>query len=156
MSPSDAQQFELITRFKSALEPERGKCFDELMSQLCTSVMPRWMITKKVVEPVLDALALRLDQVAYLNLVKFHTTGTNLHKGLFDNSWSETDGQIALLGPTVIVVLGLSTASAFRRYSGASRRHIVTRHKGDTRLPKPAEVSELAMRERENLRVIYE
>lgn len=155
MSPADSEQFGLINRFKEAQGAERDECFRSLMMRLETSVMPQWMITRKVVAPILNALSLDLNQAAYINLVKFHTQGTTLHKSLFEKSWGATERQITELEPSVIVVLGLSTWEQFKRYQGTARRYPITRANGDTRLPKPSEVVELAEFERDFLRGKY-
>lgn len=160
MSVGDSEQFKLITNFRNADMSGRAQCFQTLTAQLETSVMPKWMITRKVVMPILSALSLNLNQVAYINLVKFHTQTTSLHKSLFARSWQSVENQLVQLSPSVIVVLGRSTWTEFEKLcssseSGQPRRYLITRYNGDTRLPIPGEVTELANREKEFLRAVY-
>jgi uracil-DNA glycosylase len=159
LSRPDKEQLNAIQQFQHTEEDVRGQGFLSLMETLGNSVMPQWTIVKKLVGPILDGLALSLDQVAYINLVKYHTHDTDLHSSLYDRSWPLTMQQISMLSPSVIIVLGKSAGDAFEtRYKGAARRYIVPRTIGDKSIePRVLSVAvELGRREKAYLLDLYD
>jgi len=158
LSPPDTAQLRLIDAFIKSRPEKLRAAFDDLMEGLLHSVMPHWLIVRVLVNPVLDSVSRSLSEVAYLNMVKFHTESTNLPKSLFDQSWPQTAAQLTLLDPAVIVVLGLSTAKAFfPRYTGQARNYVFPRSNGDKYLENRAKglITDFAQKEKAKLAAAY-
>jgi hypothetical protein len=145
LSLADQEQYDLLTILSGCTEDHVPQAFNALMGALGKSVMPKWIIFKNVVKPLLDSLDLSLENVAYTNLMKYHTSGSQLPVCLFRKAWTTTERQLDLLAPGVIVCLGYGTASKFHSfYTGDARSYRIERHIGDTRLP-PGGEADIAM-----------
>jgi hypothetical protein len=136
-SAADLHQYEMLRRLRDAVDTASAVAASKaLMAALGSTVMPTWLIVQNVVRPLLAALNLTLDDIAYTNLVKFRTSGSSFASRIYDRSWVETSGQICLLEPSVIIALGNATHDQFkRRYKGPARHFRVQRCRGDTRIP---------------------
>lgn len=157
LSQADQEQYDLLTLLSGSREGHAPQAFNSLMEALGKSVMPKWIIYKNVVKPLLDGLALTLDDVAYTNLMKYHTTGSQLPMSLFRKAWVTTERQLDLLAPRVIVCLGYGTASKFESlYCGSARHYKIERRRGDTKLPPrgEADIAMICARERSILEAL--
>ena len=136
-SAADLHQYEILRRLRDAVDTEAAVAAShELMAALGSTVMPTWLIVQNVVWPLLAALNLALDDIAYTNLVKFRTFDSSFASRIYDRPWADTSKQICLLEPSVIIALGIGTYDQFkRRYKGPARHDRVQRSHGDTRLP---------------------
>jgi hypothetical protein len=158
LSPADQEQYDLLTNLLGCSDDQAPQAFNALMTGLSESIMSKWVIYKNVVKPLLDGLDLCLERVAYTNLMKYHTTGSQLPKGLFRKAWATTERQLDLLAPGVIVCLGYGTASKFHSfYTGDARSYRIERHIGDTRLPPggEADIAMISACERVVLEALY-
>jgi hypothetical protein len=136
-SAADLHQYDILGRLRDAVDTEAATAASkELMAALGSAVMPTWLIVQNVVWPLLTALDLALDDIAYTNLVKFRTFDSSFASRIYDWSWPATSKQICLLEPSVIIALRIGTYDKFeRRYKGSARHFRVQRSRGDTRLP---------------------
>jgi hypothetical protein len=136
-STADLHQYEILRRLRDAVDTEAAVAASQaLMAALGLTVMPTWLIVQNVVRPLLAALHLVLDDIAYINLVKFRTLDSSFPSRIYDRSWAETSKQICLLEPSVIIALGIGTYDEFKpRYKGTASHFRVQRSRGDTRLP---------------------
>jgi hypothetical protein len=136
-SEADAVQFEILHRLRAAPDTESTVAVSrELMAALASSVVMRtWRIVKNVALVLLKDLDLKLDDVAYINLVKFRTSDSDFGPDLYQNSWPQTLRQIELLKPKEIVVLGYGAHEQFQRlYEGNARVHRIHRMRNDVGL----------------------
>jgi hypothetical protein len=79
---------------------------------------------------------LTLNQIAFVNLVKFRTAYLNAGRDEVGRSWEATSRQIALLEPRCVVCLGKKTRDKFARlYRGSTPYDVITRQIGDSALP---------------------
>ncbi|MGO9743949.1 MAG: hypothetical protein ACLPN5_21020 [Roseiarcus sp.] len=133
-----------LAKFRTASAEQLSKAMVELMQRLEQGVMPTWSIVRNVVSPLLTALDLRLDQVAYTNLVKFRTSDLKVRLPEVRKSQQHTLLQIGLLEPRLIIRLGKTAFGAFKiRYAGQTASDFVTRVRGDRYLP-PAGYDDIA------------
>lgn len=136
-SSTNLRQYELLRQLRDAVDSAAVvSASHELMAALGSEIMPTWSIVKNIVLPLLSALRLTLDDVAYTNLVKFRTVESNLASQIYGRSWDTTSAQIRLLEPAYIIALGLGTHREItRRYIGSAEIHRVQRSRGDWALP---------------------
>lgn len=122
-SREDALQFEAFRRLREAERPDLRPRFEDLMQLLAQQVMPTWYVVQNYVAPVLSKAGAGLDDIAYLNLLKWRSeVATPL---VFDISWeSHTGEQYTMLRPALVVAIGRSTRDRFEillRRSGAPK-----------------------------------
>lgn len=140
-SKEDNHQYKLLDRLKDA--PDTASAIaasQDLMSALTSEVMPTWPITRNVCLPLLASLGLDLQDVAYINLVKFRTSSSKFGSAIYKASWHLTSRQIDLLAPKYIIALGVETHRRLTRlYQGHLQIFRVARAIGDTRLSSRGE-----------------
>ena len=135
-SEADLRQYEILHRLREAGVNNAESLSAELMSVLGSFVMPTWLTVRNVVDPLLAALHLELDEICYINLIKFRTLDSGIPSELYKKLWPHTARQIELLRPTAIVALGIETHKRLRhQYRGNASVFRVHRARGDTRLP---------------------
>jgi hypothetical protein len=137
----DLTQYTPLRRLRDAKNRRETIHASQHLMATLESIMKKWNIIRVVARPLLHALDLDLDDVAYLNLVKFRTRNSNIGSNLYDKSWPSTSQQITLLDPFDIIALGAKTHKQFtRRYTGNATTHPrIPRGRGDTYLPEEGE-----------------
>jgi hypothetical protein len=116
-SEEDRLQFEALHRLRDANPADLRCLFEDLCELLARRVMPTWGIVRNYVNPVLSKVGAGLDDVAYLNLLKWRSEATNAH--LFDASWkAHTGEQYSKLNPGFVIALGYSTRYRFETLLG--------------------------------------
>lgn len=136
LSREDCHQYPLLEQLRDA--PDTASALTasrDLMSTLISEVMPTWPIMRNVCLPLLALLRLELQDVAYINLVKFRTNTSKFKTAIYKASWNLTSRQIELLEPKYIIALGIETHRRFMRlYQGHAQVFRIARAIGDTRL----------------------
>ncbi|HUB12426.1 MAG TPA: hypothetical protein VMB34_10745 [Acetobacteraceae bacterium] len=82
-SEADLRQYEILHRLREAGVNNAESLSAELMSVLGSFVMPTWLIVRNVVDPLLAALHLELDEICYINLIKFRTLDSGIPSELY-------------------------------------------------------------------------
>lgn len=108
MSQEDALQFEVLHRLRDANLADLRTRFDDLCKLLGRRVMPTWGVVQNYVMPVLSGAGAELDDIAYLNLLKWRSEDTSAD--LFNASWAAHTGkQYSKLNPGLVIAIGIST-----------------------------------------------
>ncbi len=144
----DTEQYRLLKRLRSAASARRIKAFDELNRDLARS-MKKWRIYERYVAALLEGLPISFSHVAFLNLVKWRTTGETLPRSLLEISWrTHTRDQLELLQPSLVISLGKSRAGPFIDEHYAAIRNItIPRTRGDLGLSDKSKAAIKSARE---------
>ncbi len=128
LGPTDRTQLEALRGLRDCSEGDIDATFDR-MRVVLAQAMRTWGIFQKFVQPILECGHLELEQVAYLNLLKWRTQKSTDLVPLYECSWqSHTCEQVALLRPKVVVSIGSDAGKAFRRlYSGGATLFAIPR-----------------------------
>lgn len=80
-------------------------------------VVPTWKIFVNFVKPILDCTALTIDDIAYINLLKWRTRSgvkPREFRQLYERSWGAyTQRQVEALVPGAVVAIGSDAGRAF-------------------------------------------
>ena len=134
---SDSVQNELLRKLRGATGSACLDAFEKLMNHLRVAMPEDWRIYDICVPPVLEGSGYTVDDIAFLNLVKWRTTAERLTGAVVRASWEfQTQRQVAALRPRVIVGLGRTVVGRYVNEFDIDREEcfILKRMRGDRRL----------------------
>jgi hypothetical protein len=132
---SDTEQNELIRKLRRADDLNCLVAFEHLMRHLRIVMPAEWRIYRNCVERVLRNTHYTVDDIAYLNLVKWRTRNERLTADVVDSSWqSQTSYQVAALQPQVVIAMGAEVGRRLRRLGVSTRLFVLKRIIGDRNL----------------------
>lgn len=112
----DRKQLEILKALENSDMEEGFHLFNKLSSTLI-EIMPTWRIFKNFVAPILRNTKRTLQDVAYVNLLKWRTILNKSLNKLYDKSWDlHTKEQISILNPSIIIALGKDAEKAYMRH----------------------------------------
>jgi len=97
----------------------RNAAFDQ-MNKTHQQIVPQWKICANFVSPVLKCTGQTLQDVAYINLLKWRTQKSSGLDCLYGLSWdAHTHKQVEALAPGAVIAVGSNAGTAFAsRYKG--------------------------------------
>ena len=134
---SDRVQNELLGKLGSATGSACFDAFEKLMNHLRVAMPEDWRIYNVCVPPVLEGTGYTVDDIAFLNLVKWRTRAERLTGAVVRASWEfQTQQQVAALRPRVIVGLGRTVVGRYLNEFDIDTEQcfILKRMRGDRRL----------------------
>lgn len=132
LGPADRDMYSASQAVREASPDELVPAFRLLTARLA-EVMPTWKLHRNVVALVLAGTGRTMDDIAYVNLLKWRTDSSSGLSRLYKLSWADhTREQIELLAPGHVVGVGVDAGHSFARlYIGDALVGIVPRVIGD-------------------------
>jgi hypothetical protein len=118
LSAETAQVHQVIEQLQCA---SAGSLLDafEALNGVHRIVVPNWKIFVNFVRPILDCTGLTIDDIAYINLLKWRTRSgvkPREFQRLYESSWQAyTQRQVAKLIPGAVVAIGSDAGKAFAK-----------------------------------------
>ena len=136
----DSVLYPLLTALKFASADEVLPAF-EAVNEAFPPLVARWNLWR-ILSPTLDAAAVRLDDVGYINMVPYRTRGDRPPPvGVVENAWRlVTSELLSTLNPGTLICLGRKAGKMLDRcHDGRARVWCVPRTIGDSYISTDAE-----------------
>lgn len=117
--PDDHKIYSALQRLRNADAKVRNEAFDEA-NVVHRLIVPEWKIWANFVSPILRCTGITMQEVAYINLLKWRTQKSSGLERLYGLSWeAHTCRQVEALAPGAVVAIGSDAGRVFdSRYKG--------------------------------------
>jgi hypothetical protein len=121
-SPDDRRMYAACRALAGASDEALGQTFDEL-NRLILTQMPGWRVFNQHTSPVLGALGVGLEQIAYVYVVPFRTRGdqgAKIPSEAIDRAYVVgLADQLSALDPRVIIAIDRHSEHVAHRFSAS-------------------------------------
>jgi len=145
--PEDEVFYPLLHDFKAANEGSKVRAFEAINAAFML-IVKEWNLWR-ILRPTLDAAGIRIDEVAYMNVVPYRTRGDKKPRVAARRaSWNQVvEPTLALLEPRAIISLGKKAGSVIDELmEGEVLTYCVTRTIGDSYISEDAKTVHERMR----------